>query len=223
MIRSKIRDDWPGTRSYIGNKNEKRLMIREKCIGFVLMLIVLGVPAAVLARCVSDQDAGVHRDSLYGDLSDMEHCISNYRLSIEKQDINGYAQIFRTDCEFITVMGEFNLDQVFEISQQSTIRKRGLLEELEMMKGMFGAAREIRFSFEPGVWKRADSLGGETCLDCWETCRKSEYSIVFNVESEGEEPGSLTGASRIWLYVRPVNGKWKIFRLIEDEIDDTGE
>lgn len=187
---------------------------------FAMLLCVLTVPAAVPARNASDQDTIAYHDSLYGDLSEKEHCVRNYALSIEQRSIEQYAKLFRADCEFVTVLGELNLDFTIDLSSQPAVRRRGLDEELGMTETIFAAAREIRFVFESGTWNRADSLGGEPCPDCWETCRKYEYSIVFNPGSEGEEPRSLTGKGRMWFYISPVSGKWKIFKLVEDEDDN---
>jgi hypothetical protein len=153
----------------------------------------------------------------------MEHCVQNYSLSIEREDIERYATIFRDDCEFVTMMGKLDLDLVGDISQEPTMVMRGLLDELELMKGMFGAASEIRFAFEPGTWSRVDSIAGKPCGDCWQTNRKTEYSLVFNTSPDGEAPPSVSGSNRIWMYVSPVDGRWKIFRVIEQEIDDAGE
>lgn len=188
---------------------------------FAVLLTVLGVSITAPASHASGQDSVAHRDSIYGDLSDREHCVRNYALCIEREDIEAYASIFQDDCEFMTVMGK--IDLLGDTLQESTIRTRGLLQELELMKGMFGAASEIHFSFEPGAWSRVDSLAGKACLDCWETHRKTAYSVVFNAESEGKAPASIAGSNLIWMYVSPVHGQWKIFRIIENESDDTGE
>ena len=191
---------------------------------FVIFLTVIGISAATSGLPAFAQNGAAPSDSLYGDLSEREHCVRNYALSIERKDIERYAGIFQDSCEFMTVMGKLELDLVGDIPEEPTIRTRGLSEELEVMRGMFGAASEIRFAFEPGTWNRVDSLAGEPCLDCWETCRKTEYSIVFNAGTDGKPPVSVAGSNRIWMYVSPVHGQWKIFRVIENEIiDDAGE
>ncbi len=186
-----------------------------------MVLAVLGVLNAAPAPHASGQDSVAHRDSIYGDLSDREHCVRNYALCIEREDIEAYASIFRDDCEFMTVMG--NLDLGTGGPQESEIRTRGLPQELELMKGMFGVASEIHFAFEPGIWSRVDSIAGKPCSVCWQTNRKTEYSIVFNAPPDGEAPPSVSGSNRIWMYVSPVDGRWKIFRIVEQEIDDAGE
>ncbi len=186
-----------------------------------ILLTVIGISAATSGLPAFAQNEISPSDSLYGDQTDREHCVRNYALSIEREDIDRYASIFLDDCEFMTVMGE--IDLFGGTNQESTIRTRGLPEELEIMKAMFDAASEIHFTFETGAWSRVDSLGGKACLDCWETHRKTAYSVVFNAESEGKAPASMAGSNLIWMYVSPVHGQWKIFRIIENEIDDTGE
>jgi len=187
-----------------------------------MLLAVLGVSIAAPAPLSTGQDSVAHRDSIYGNLSDREHCVRNYALCIEREDIEAYASIFHDDCEFMTVMGKLDLGPGGGL-QESEIRTRGLPEELELMKGMFGVASEIHFAFESGIWSRVDSIAGKPCSDCWQTNRKTEYSLVFNAPPDGEAPPSVSGSNRIWMNVSPVDGRWKIFRIIEQEIDDAGE
>ena len=190
---------------------------------FAVLPVLVGVLLVVPALPLSGQVTAAHCDSLYGDLSGMEHCVRNYAMSIEREDIDRYASIFLDDCEFMTVTGKLDFDFVGGMPRESTIKTRGLPEEIELMKGMFGAASEIHFAFEAGTWNPVDSLAGKSCLECWETYRRTEYSIVFNADSDGKPPASVAGANRIWMYVRSVRGQWKIFRVIEKEIDDAGE
>jgi hypothetical protein len=199
------------------------IVIENERAGCAIVLAILGFSVSAMGAPAPGQNVAARCDSLYGDLSNMEHCIRNYAVSIEREDIDQYVLIFQDSCEFITVMGTLDIDSIGDIPREPTIRTRGLPEELELMRGMFGAAGEIHFAFEPGEWSRVDSLAGKPCLDCWETCRKTEYSVVFSAETDGEPPASIAGSNRIWMFVSPVRGQWKIFRIIEKEIGDAGD
>ena len=186
-----------------------------------LSLLVFSVSAGRAQGQISGQDSTSSADSSYSDFSEKEDCILNYERSCSERNIDRFAELFQTDCEFIYIIGKPDSDA--SVLPNEMLRKHNLQKELEATGQLFAGARELRFEIENGTWTRLDSLSGNPCSDCWETTRGYSLSATFPASGEGEEPHVMSGHGHMKFIVSPVDGKWKILRHIDQPIDKKGD
>lgn len=189
--------------------------MKTSFIAVILPILIFGACAASMNEQLLEQTIVPEADSLYGDLSEKEECVLNYSRSCSEKNIDKYTELFTDNCEFILVMEE-ERDLDADLLSVPTFHKLSLQDDLNAIKYLFEKALEIRFDISEGTWARLDSLSGESCIDCWETTR--EYSLLASLSPSGEdgEAHNITGRGRMQFMVSPVDGKWKIFKHIDE-------
>ena len=193
-------------------------------LAFAVAILSLVVLCASVGRAqvqMSDQGSASRADSSYGDFSEKEDCIHNYARSCGERNIDRFAELFQTDCQFIYIIGKPDSDA--SVLPNEMLRKHNLQKELEATGQLFAAARDLHLEIENGTWTRLDSLSGNPCSDCWETTRGYSLSATFPASGEGEEPHVMSGHGHMKFIVSPVDGKWKILRHIDQPIDKKGD
>lgn len=180
---------------------------------FLQALLVMCVMVASLVGGRALAQQAQPAAAQYGDFSDKEHCIQNYALSCSQKNIERYAEIFQPGCEFYLIESAPDTEESMLAAPAMT--KHKLDRELEMAKSLFGAARQIRFEFADGTWSRVDSLWGKPCTGCWGTTRDYACSITFDSSNDSTEAPPMDVHSRMKIYVSSLEGRWKIFTIIE--------
>ncbi len=190
-------------------------------IGFivvVLSILVSCASAGSIRGQISEQESVSRADSSYGDLSQKEDCILNYERACSERNIDRYAELFNAHCEFISMMGKPDFDA--DIFSGQMLRKADLQSDLESTKRFFAAVGGLRFEIEAGTWMRLDSLSGDPCPDCWKTTRAYSLSATFG---EGGESNVMKAQGHMEFIISPVDGKWKILRIIDQPMDKEGD
>jgi hypothetical protein len=167
---------------------------------------------------ISEQGSVSRADSSYGDLSHKEDCILNYERACNERNIDRYAELFNARCEFISMMGKPDFDA--DIFSGQMLRKADLQGDLESTKRFFAGVGALRFEIEAGTWMRLDSLSGDPCPDCWKTTRAYSLSATFG---EGGESNVMKAQGHQEFIISPVDGKWKILRIIDQPMDKEGD
>jgi hypothetical protein len=190
-------------------------------IGFIVIILSILVSCASVGLAqgqISGQESTSRADSLYGDLSQKEDCILNYERACSERNIDRYAGLFNVHCEFISMMGKPDFDA--DIFSGQMLRKADLQGDLESTRRFFAAVAGLRFEIEAGTWMRLDSLSGDPCPDCWKTTRAYSLSATFG---EGGESSVMKAQGHMEFIISPVEGKWKILRIIDQPMDKEGD
>lgn len=143
----------------------------------------------------------------YFDLTEQEHCIRNYVMSINRRNIDEYGRVLHEDFQ-----------QIVDPEREHTIDR---VKDVAVMRSQFGLERlVVAIAVQKGEWNPVDEIDGVKCDGCWETTR--EYTIIASTRKADHATNS-----RSRFVVAPVTeGEATIYklRLVQDiGPQETGE
>jgi len=97
----------------------------------------------------------------YGDLSEKEHCITNFMLAYCDHDIERFKELLHPEYSFHTG------DIVFSFG-----------DDLAATKVVFRSSFVLGVTIGSGDWETTTSVFGKECEDCWKS--KRSYLFIYN-------------------------------------------
>ena len=170
----------------------------------ILILITLGCFSCSDENALNEDSALTNMpvvSSRYESIKMKEDVVTNLELCYFNSDFENYEKLFHLEYEHIS-------------GGRKSTRERELIK----MRNMFDSGIKFQMDFSEGEWRELPSYEGRDCVDCWETIRIVEKTLIT---AEGNKGGA---SDHYRIIIAPVKdgevNKYKIYKTIHIRDED---